>query len=82
MSDKPINCPTCGCPVKVGGKGTTKYYVPTRSEAADALLSAAKKAKESQGWDGNNPDDDRWRNLYSELRKAISAYEEKDENKA
>jgi hypothetical protein len=36
------HCPTCGCPVRIGGKGTTKYYVPIQSEAADKLLSAAK----------------------------------------
>ncbi len=23
-----MNCPTCGCEVEVGGKGTTHYYVP------------------------------------------------------
>jgi len=42
------HCPTCGGPVKVGGKGTTHYYVPTRSEAADALLSAAKAYEEDK----------------------------------
>jgi hypothetical protein len=36
------HCPTCGCPIKVGGKGTTKYYVPARTEAAERLVGAAK----------------------------------------
>jgi len=26
---------------------------------------------ESQGWDGNNPDDDRWANLYKRARNAL-----------
>ena len=49
MSDK--RCPTCGCPVKVGGKGTTKCYVPVQTEAEeklDALMRAVGEVVESR----------------------------------
>ena len=26
------NCPMCGSPVKVGGKGMTHYFIPTSTE--------------------------------------------------
>jgi hypothetical protein len=47
---------------------------------ADKLCEAARTAKESQGWDGNNPDDDRWKSLYVKLRKAIAEYEGRKED--
>lgn len=31
------HCPTCGGPVKVGGKGTTHYYVSSYFAVANAL---------------------------------------------
>jgi hypothetical protein len=43
--------------------------------AADKLHEVAKVASESQGWDGNDPDEDRWKELYAKLRKAIADYE-------
>lgn len=30
-------------PVKVGGKGTTHYYVPVRTEAVERLIEAARE---------------------------------------
>lgn len=39
--------------------------------AAPELLNVAELALESQGWDGNNPDDDRWTNFYAQARSAI-----------
>ena len=48
-----------------------------RLRAADKLCEAVKEASESQGWDGNNPDEDRWKELYAKLRKAIADYEGK-----
>lgn len=46
-------------------------------QAGDRLCEVAKEAKESQGWDGNNPDDDRWKSLYAKLRKTIAEFEGK-----
>lgn len=78
------HCPTCGCPVRIGGKGTTHYYVPISSKAADALLAAAKLIKESMvirsfqrggvsyGGDKRTISQEAW----DVLCVAISAYEE------
>ena len=77
---EPIHCPTCGCPVKVGGKGTTRYYVPIRSEAADALLAAAKTTclhfKRMSLYPEINFMGDDEHEAWRLLRTAISAYEE------
>jgi hypothetical protein len=50
-----------------------------RLRAADKLCEAAKLARESQKWDGNDPDEIRWTELYAKLRKAIAGYEETEE---
>jgi hypothetical protein len=28
MKAKLVSCPTCGCICKIGGSGTTHYYIP------------------------------------------------------
>ena len=53
--------------------------VVARLRAADKLCGAAKLARESQGWDGNDPDEIRWPELYAKLRKAIADYEGKED---
>ncbi len=42
---KQLTCPTCGCPVKIGGEGTTHYYVPIIPDEAKLtrLVDAARK---------------------------------------
>lgn len=65
------HCPTCGCPVRIGGKGTTHYYVPIRNEAADVLCGTAKEVANTKS-NGVT----KWLENMDALRKAISAYEE------
>jgi len=40
-------------------------------ENVGRLSEVCRLAVESQGWDGNDPDDDRWRKLYAKARKAL-----------
>ena len=40
-----------------------------------SLLAIVRLAVESQSWDGNDPNDDRWKDFYSRARKAISRAE-------
>jgi hypothetical protein len=45
---EPIStCPTCGCPVRIGGEGTgpgsTHYYVPILPDEVKALVKASKR---------------------------------------
>jgi hypothetical protein len=40
-------------------------------EESEGLRAALKMVAESQAWDGNNPDDDRWANLYKAIRVAL-----------
>lgn len=74
------HCPTCGCPVRIGGKGTTHYYVPISSKAADALLSAAKNYEYAVETrlvnESGRQAIDRRKHFASVLRKAVAKYEE------
>ena len=36
------------------------------------LLAVARLVVESQGWDGNDPDNDRWKELYAKARAAVN----------
>ena len=53
--------------------------IVSKLKVADKLCDAAKLARESQGWDGNDPDEIRWPELYAKLRKAIADYEGKED---
>ena len=43
--------------------------------AAPELLYLAKNVVDSQGWDGNNPNEERWIELYAKARAAIAKAE-------
>jgi hypothetical protein len=76
-----MNCPMCGCPVKVGGEGTSHYYIPVSSHyyipvsspEVERLVEAAKTMViDVQGYDA-------WqRPCYAldQLRAALAPFEE------
>ena len=42
----------------------------------EPIREALKMASLSQGWDGNDPDEDRWTELYLRLEDALAMFEE------
>ena len=52
--------------------------LPPEGEIA-ALREVARLAVESQGWDGNNPDEERWSDFYAKARAAVGEGREEDE---
>ena len=44
-------------------------------DAAPDLLEVAKLAVESQGWDGNDPDEERWVDFYAKARASVKKAE-------
>jgi hypothetical protein len=42
-------------------------------EAVKEMLEACRLAVNSQGWDGNNPNEDRWTDLYNKLSAVLAA---------
>ena len=64
-------CPTCGCPVRIGGEGVTKYYVPILKEKADKLCEAAKAIENDCEIGGG----DKRFGLMMTMLKAIAEYE-------
>ena len=49
--------------------------------AAPDLLEVVRSAVESQGWDGSDPDDDRWMAFYASARAAIAKALGKDKRR-
>jgi hypothetical protein len=50
-------------------------WCPLPDDHAPEMLEALKMVADSQGWDGNNPDEDRWTQMYQTVRALIAKIE-------